>query len=267
MDIRKLNITPVKREDFSINFGSKKGLATSNPEAFFAPAIKQFKKLAVGRYCWFVADVEKGVSLFAGGMFEKIVPIKMEDFVNHSPEILFRNTHPEDVMRLFAFTNHWISFFMSLPAERKMHVRPTIYIRLLSPEKLYKWVMIQYAEHLLDADGNIAYGLTLVTDISHIKKDGVAMMSVLDTYDDSCQLFFCADGKAIADTATVIAKITPREIEVLRFLAIGYSSKQIAAELNIATKTIDNHRQNLLQKTNTKSSAELVVYGINKGFI
>jgi len=93
------------------------------------------------------------------------------------------------------------------------------------------------------------------------------MMSVLDTYDDSCQLFFCADGKAIADTATVIAKITPREIEVLRFLAIGYSSKQIAAELNIATKTIDNHRQNLLQKTNTKSSAELVVYGINKGFI
>jgi len=54
MDIRKLNITPVKREDFSINFGSKKGLATSNPEAFFAPAIKQFKKLAVGRYCWFV---------------------------------------------------------------------------------------------------------------------------------------------------------------------------------------------------------------------
>ena len=58
-----------------------------------------------------------------------------------------------------------------------------------------------------------------------------------------------------------------REIEVLRFFAIGYSSKQIATELNIATKTIDNHRQNLLQKTNTKSSAELVAYGINLGFI
>lgn len=54
---------------------------------------------------------------------------------------------------------------------------------------------------------------------------------------------------------------------MLRFLTIGYSSKQIAAELNIATKTIDNHRQNLLQKTNTKSSAELVAYGINLGFI
>jgi DNA-binding CsgD family transcriptional regulator len=267
MDTKKPTITPVNREDFDLHFGRKKGLSDINLEVFFAPAINQFKKLAVGRYCWFIADAEKGIPLFAGGMFEKIVPIKIEDFVNHSPEILFKNAHPEDIMRLFAFTNHWISFFMSLTAERKMNVRPTIYIRLLSPGNLYKWVMIQYAEHLLDADGNIAYGLTLITDISHIKKDGVAMMSVLDTSDESCQLFFCADGKAIAGMDEPLPKISQREIEVLRLLAAGNSSKQIAAELNIAIKTIDNHRQNLLLKTKTKSSAELVAYGINMGFI
>jgi len=41
----------------------------------------------------------------------------------------------------------------------------------------------------------------------------------------------------------------------------------IATELNIATKTIDNPRQSLLHKINTKSSGQLVGYGINRGFI
>jgi DNA-binding NarL/FixJ family response regulator len=73
--------------------------------------------------------------------------------------------------------------------------------------------------------------------------------------------------KTFHTRADTLPKITSREIEILRYLAIGYSSKQIAEELNIAVKTIDNHRQNMLRKTNTKSSPELVAFGINSGFI
>jgi DNA-binding CsgD family transcriptional regulator len=138
---------------------------------------------------------------------------------------------------------------------------------MMNPNDEYKWVMVQYVDQILNEAGMIIYGLTLVTDISHIKNDGVAMMSILDTYDDSCQLFFCSDGVALPDIDTVLPKISQREIEVLRYLAVGYSSKQIAAELKIAVKTIDNHRQSLLRKTNTKSSGELVAYGINRGYI
>lgn len=267
MKNKRTFLTPVLREDFNIQFGGKAGINSLNPSALLAPAINQFKKLAVGRYFWFIVDAEKGITLSAGGMLEKIVPIKMEDFVNHTPEILFRNAHSEDIIRLFAFTNHWIAFYAELSPERKQHVRPTIYIRLLNPEQLYKWVMVQYADHVFDDEGKIAYGLTLVTDISHIKKEGVAMMSILDTYDESCQLFYCTDGNAIAGSGAPLPRISPREIEVLRLLAIGYSSKQIAEELKIAIKTIDNHRQNMLHKTNCKSAGELVAYGINSGFI
>ena len=127
--------------------------------------------------------------------------------------------------------------------------------------------MIQYADTVVDDNGAIIYGLTFVTDISHIKKDGIAMMSVLDTFDNSCQQFLCIDDKNLSNPVDALPKITSREIEILRYLAIGYSSKQIAEELNIAVKTIDNHRQNMLRKTNTKSSPELVAYGINMGFI
>jgi DNA-binding CsgD family transcriptional regulator len=65
----------------------------------------------------------------------------------------------------------------------------------------------------------------------------------------------------------VLPKLTNREIEVLHYLATGSSSKQIAAALNIAIKTIDNHRQNMLHKMASKSTGELVGYAIRAGFI
>ena len=264
---KKPVLTPVKREDFRENFGGKANIENIQPEEYFKSTINHFKRLAAGPYFWFIADAANGTTRAAGGMVEKILPIKTADLVSNSAEILFRNSHPEDITCLFAFTNHWITFYMSLSPERRAHVRPTIYIRMLNPQQVYKWVMIQYAENILDAAGEIAFGLTLVTDISHIRKEGVAMMSVLDAHDDSCQLFFCSEGNAVPDTNTVLPKISPREIEILRFLAIGQSSKQIATELNISVKTVDNHRQNLLRKTNNKNTGELVAYGINMGFI
>jgi DNA-binding NarL/FixJ family response regulator len=57
------------------------------------------------------------------------------------------------------------------------------------------------------------------------------------------------NGKSMEQTDEVIPKLTAREIEVIGFLAIGYSSKQIATEMKIATNTVDNHRQSMLKKS------------------
>lgn len=56
--------------------------------------------------------------------------------------------------------------------------------------------------------------------------------------------------------------ITKRELELLKLLSDGFSSKQIADKLHISIYTVSNHRKNMLQKTNTKSTAELVNYAI-----
>lgn len=261
-------LTPLKEEDLRFTFGSSRQVVGNiDPDELFAPTIAQFKKLAIGTYFWFVADPGKWIVHSAGGMLEEMTPMEEAEFVQQSPDILFRNTHPDDMPKVFAFTTYWVTFFSNLSPERKPHVRPTLYLRLLNKKKVYSWVMIQYADTIIDNDGVILYGLTLVTDISHIKKDGVPIMSILDTFDNSCQQFLCVDGKSLSFPANTLPKITAREIEILRYLAIGYSSKQIAEELNIAVKTIDNHRQNMLRKTNTKSSSELVAFGINSGFI
>lgn len=52
--------------------------------------------------------------------------------------------------------------------------------------------------------------------------------------------------------------ITPREKEVLKLIVAGYSSKQIAAELDLSLDTIKFHRKNLLSKLNQPNVAALV---------
>jgi DNA-binding CsgD family transcriptional regulator len=60
----------------------------------------------------------------------------------------------------------------------------------------------------------------------------------------------------IAETPPVT--LTPREQEILACIAEGLSSKQIASKLFISENTVANHRKNMLLKTGSQSSAQLV---------
>lgn len=53
-------------------------------------------------------------------------------------------------------------------------------------------------------------------------------------------------------------KLTPREIEIIRLLASGWGSKQIGDQLNVSRHTVDTHRRNLLKKTGSKNTIELI---------
>jgi len=61
--------------------------------------------------------------------------------------------------------------------------------------------------------------------------------------------------------------LTPREVEVLKLIAEAYSSKEIAAELVISVKTVERHRQNILDKLGMSDRVELTRYAIRRGLI
>jgi DNA-binding NarL/FixJ family response regulator len=61
--------------------------------------------------------------------------------------------------------------------------------------------------------------------------------------------------------------LTPRELEVLKLIAEAYTSKQIADELFISVKTVDRHRQNILEKLGMRDRVELTRYAIRRGLI
>ena len=61
--------------------------------------------------------------------------------------------------------------------------------------------------------------------------------------------------------------LTPRELEVLKLIAEAYTSKEIAKELWISIKTVERHRQNILDKLGMRDRVELTRYAIRRGLI
>lgn len=61
--------------------------------------------------------------------------------------------------------------------------------------------------------------------------------------------------------------LTSRETEVLQLIAEGKGNKQIAAELSISIKTVEKHRQQVMNKLHIHEVAGLTRYAISKGMI
>ena len=61
--------------------------------------------------------------------------------------------------------------------------------------------------------------------------------------------------------------ISEREIEIIEMLGKGLSCKEVAAELNISPRTVENHKNNILNKLSLKNTIELLRYAIKQNIV
>ncbi|WP_298416841.1 response regulator transcription factor [uncultured Kordia sp.] len=61
-------------------------------------------------------------------------------------------------------------------------------------------------------------------------------------------------------------RLTQREKEVLKLIASGLSSPEIAEKLSRAESTINSHRKNIIEKTGVKNSKKLIIYARENGY-
>ena len=61
--------------------------------------------------------------------------------------------------------------------------------------------------------------------------------------------------------------LTPRQREVLQLLAEGKSMKEVAAILNITTRTVEFHKYRVMELLSLKTNAELVQYAVRQGIV
>ena len=61
--------------------------------------------------------------------------------------------------------------------------------------------------------------------------------------------------------------LSPRELEVVKLIAEGFTSEEIAGQLFISKKTVDRHRANVLEKLGMRNRVELTHYAIRRGLV
>jgi DNA-binding NarL/FixJ family response regulator len=80
------------------------------------------------------------------------------------------------------------------------------------------------------------------------------------------QRYFCSGGTPRREnTGKPDIELTPREREILKLIAEGMTTKEIAARLFISIPTVETHRANLMSKTGARNVAGLVRYAIGAG--
>ncbi len=66
---------------------------------------------------------------------------------------------------------------------------------------------------------------------------------------------------------TMTAELSDRETEVLRFIALGYSNKEIAARLKISVKTVETYKTRSMEKLGVRTRVEIVRYATRRGWL
>ena len=75
------------------------------------------------------------------------------------------------------------------------------------------------------------------------------------------------DGRRKLKSQTSWDTLTQREREVLKLVAEGYTSKEVAGFLCISPKTVERHRSNIMNKVDLHNISELTAYAIEKGLV
>lgn len=65
----------------------------------------------------------------------------------------------------------------------------------------------------------------------------------------------------------VLKNLTQREIEIIQLICQGYSNMEIGEKLFLSKRTVEKHRANIMEKTNTNNTASLVMFAIKHNIV
>lgn len=236
-----------------------------DPKKLFQPTIESVQKLSAFPYFWFIIDYTTLSIVDIASNVDHHLAQNKEAWLTKGPEITIPTIHPDDIDIKFAYDHFSECYLGTIAPERRRHLKFNTYFRVLDPKGTYRWYMMQMPDYHYDSNGNIIYALRAVYDISHIKKDGVPMMTLLDDTDPQNQIFLCHSNTSHQPLVDKLLRLTDRELQVVRLLAGGQLSKQIAGNLGISPNTVENHKHNIFRKTETRSANELVAFAIRSG--
>lgn len=84
----------------------------------------------------------------------------------------------------------------------------------------------------------------------------------------AARLVIDSDGvKLSADARGRVTALSPREVEVLRFIAKGMSKKEIATTMHLSVKTVENHAASIMSRLDIHDRVELARFAIREGLV
>lgn len=226
--------------------------------------IDLYKKLLIffqiGESCYFIFNFQEIRFDFVSEEAATMFGYAKDEIV---PELIMDSIHPDDRAWFLDCQDVCVNFILGLPPEKQMKYKVRTDYRIKKKSGEYIRVMHQVVIIHNDSKGKVLRNLIVLTDISHLKNSEKPVLSYIGM--DGEPSYLNVDVKNYFRTESDL--LSKREKEVLYLLAEGKTSKEIADILHISKDTVDSHRKNLLRKTGSAGTVELINKTIREGLV
>lgn len=151
--------------------------------------IQLYRKLLVyfqlGQSCFFIFNFQRLAFDHVSEEVEALLGYRVQDITS---SFLLENVHPQDRGWFLACQDHATQFSLALPADKKMKYKVQYDLRLKKSNGQYAQLILQTVVIHTDEDGRIIRTLTVLTDISHIKKQGAPCLSYIGMENEPCYM-------------------------------------------------------------------------------
>ncbi|MGQ7946730.1 LuxR C-terminal-related transcriptional regulator [Flavobacterium sp. WC2509] len=196
------------------------------------------------------------------------VSSSISDIHGFDPDVVTFNDvlgtiHPDDmpfVAQTEAFFNDF--FYNNIGAQKLLNYKINYCFRSMMKEGTYGMLNHQSLMLTLDGDGGYGKSLNIHTRIDHLTNQNIYKSSLIGLNGEPSYM----DLKPNDNIKNAI-EFSKREIDIIKSIADGLSSIEIAEKLFISDLTVKKHRKNILNKSACKNTAQLVKNCILQGVI
>jgi len=214
----------------------------------------------IGDFYYYIFNCSTAKMELVSDSVRKVLGYYTGDF---TVENIMAVMHPEDLPYFLTFERKVTEFFTALPAEKVMKYKVSYDFRLKRANGHYVRLLHQVAPIQTDQNGAVLRVLAVHTDITKMKKENGSTLSFIGL-DGEPSYYDVEIGRVVQENKGAL--LTRREKEILKHLLDGKTSKQIADLLFITKLTVDRHRKNMLKKTNSSSTSQLMIKSIQESW-
>lgn len=194
---------------------------------------------------------------YIGKNFEPTLGLDRNKMMSNGLNYYIAYYHPDDISILFkAFEDLMVFTMTHLNLEQRQRVVYSWNYRIKDAKGKFKNMQVQQTPIFFDANGKPIIGYSLNTITGNGKIEPIVATCKLFNSDNIYETLYTKN-YYYDSLANLLSK---RELEILKFIGKGNTTKFIAENLNISEQTVSSHRKNILKKIELNSTAEIIAY-------
>ncbi len=175
-------------------------------------------------------------------------------------------THPDDLPFVLKAEEKVIQKMMEIGKDNHLYLKSSYCFRMKTAKGNYELFHHQAILTMEDEDKNLIQSVNIHTNINHITKENpnTVLITGIGPRNDFHQIKI--ENPTVLNNFPEV-NLTKRETEILSLIAKGYSGSEISKMLILSEHTVRTHRKNILAKTKSRNSKELLKKAFEWGFI